>query len=335
MTLKLAINGFGRIGRLALRAIVEGGHDDIEIVALNDLTDARTLAHLLKYDSIHRRFPGNVEAGDGAVVVNGRAISLFAEKSPAALPWGALGVDVVLESTGRFVSRKDAGLHLEAGARRVLISAPGKEVDATICMGVNDDTLTREHLVISNASCTTNCLAPVAKVLHDSFGIVNGTMATIHAYTNDQNILDAPHKDLRRARAGAAAIVPTSTGAAKAVGLVLPALKGKLHGSALRVPVPDGSCVFLTVNLEKATTAEEINRAMVEAAAGPLRGILEVTDEPIVHLDIVGNPASSIFDAQSTFMVGDKLASILTWYDNEWGYANRCVDALQLIARLG
>lgn len=334
MTLKLAINGFGRIGRLALRAIVEGGHDDIEVVALNDLTDAKTLAHLLKYDSVHRRFPGQVEAAEGAIIVNGKSIPLFAEKSPTALPWRELGVDVVLESTGRFVARKDSQLHLDAGARRVLISAPGKDVDATICMGVNDDTLKREHLVISNASCTTNCLAPVAKVLNDSFGIVNGTMATIHAYTNDQNILDAPHKDLRRARAGAAAIIPTSTGAAKAVGLVLPVLKGKLHGSALRVPVPDGSCVFLTVNLERPATVELINKAMVEAANGPLKGILEVTDEPIVHLDIVGNPASSIFDAQSTFMVGDKLASILTWYDNEWGYANRCVDALKLIANL-
>lgn len=334
MTVKLAINGFGRIGRLTLRAIVEGGHD-VEIVALNDLADATTLAHLLKYDSVHGRFSGTIGAEEGAIVINGKRVPLFAERSPLALPWKDLGVDVVLESTGKFVARKDAQQHLDAGAKRVLISAPGKEADATICMGVNHETLNADHLVVSNASCTTNCLAPVAKVLNDNFGIVNGTMATIHAYTNDQNILDAPHKDLRRARAGAAAIVPTSTGAAKAVGLVLPALKGKLHGSALRVPVPDGSCVFLTVNLEKATTVEAINAAMRDAANGPMKGILEYTDDPIVHLDIVGNPASSVFDGLSTFMVGDRLASILTWYDNEWGYANRCVDAVELMARQG
>ena len=335
MTTRLAINGFGRIGRLALRALLQGGHNDIEVVGLNDLADAKTLAHLFKYDSVHRQFPGTVGHTDKSIVIDGKELPLFAERSPASLPWGKLGVDVVLESTGRFVARKDSAQHLEAGAKRVIISAPGKEVDATICLGVNEDVLNADHRIISNASCTTNCLAPVAKVLQDSFGIENGTMVTVHAYTNDQAVLDAPHKDLRRARAAAAAIIPTSTGAAKAVGLVLPALKGKLHGMALRVPVPDGSCVFLTVNLTKSTTVEEVNAAMREAANGPMKGILAVTDDPIVHLDIVGDPHSSIFDALSTFMVGDKTLSILTWYDNEWGYANRCVDAIHLVSKLG
>jgi glyceraldehyde 3-phosphate dehydrogenase len=335
MTTRLAINGFGRIGRLALRALAEGKYDDIEVVALNDLADARTLAHLLKYDSVHGRFPGDVSASENAIVVNGKSIPLYAEKTPSSLPWRERGVDVVLESTGRFVAKKDAQGHIDAGAKRVVISAPGKEVDATICMGVNEGTLRPEHTIISNASCTTNCLAPVAKVLHDNFGIVNGSMVTVHAYTNDQQILDAPHKDLRRARAGAAAIIPTSTGAAKAVGLVLPELKGRLNGSALRVPVPNGSCVFLTVNLEKATTADAINDAMREAARGPMKGILAIAEDPIVHLDIVHDPHSSIFDALSTMMVGEKTASVLSWYDNEWGYANRCVDAIRLIAREG
>lgn len=326
---KVAINGFGRIGRLTFKVLL--AKENIEVVAINDLTDTATLAHLLKYDSVHGRFDGTVTSTEDGIVVNGKEIKIYAEKEPANLPWGKLGVDVVLESTGRFVDEEGAGGHLKAGARKVVISAPAKGNIPTVVLGVNDDSMTGEETIISNASCTTNCLAPMAKVLDDNFGIEHGYISTVHAYTADQRIQDAPHSDLRRARAGAVSIIPTSTGAAKAVGLVLPHLKGKLDGIALRVPIPDGSLTDLTVVLKKSVTKEEVNAAMKAAAEGPMKGILEYTEDPIVSIDIVGNPHSNIFDAQLTAAQGT-LVKVVGWYDNEAGYSNRAAD---LIERIG
>lgn len=321
--IKVGINGFGRIGRLVFRALLN--NDRVEIVKINDLTDNKTLAHLLKYDSVQGKFNGEVSSDEEYLYVNGAKIICSAEKDPANLAWGAVGVDIVIESTGRFTDREKADLHLAAGAKKVIISAPAKGEDATIVLGVNDSVLKPEMKVISNASCTTNCLAPMAKVLDDNWGIESGYMTTIHAYTADQNLQDAPHKDLRRARAAAYSIVPTSTGAAKAVGLVLPHLKGKLDGVAMRVPIPDGSLTDLTVVLKKAATKEEINAAMKAAAEGPMKGVLEYCLDPIVSIDIVGNPHSCIFDALSTSSMGT-LVKVVGWYDNEWGYSCRVAD---------
>ena len=327
--IKVAINGFGRIGRIAFRALLN--KDNVEVVAINDLTDTKTLAHLLKYDSIHGRFPGEVAADDNSLTVNGHKMLVFAEKEPAKLPWGAHNIDVVLESTGRFVQKEAAAGHIEAGAKKVVISAPGKGGVPTVVLGVNDETLSNEEAIVSNASCTTNCLAPMAKVLDDAFGIDTGYITTVHAYTADQRIQDAPHKDLRRARAAATSIIPTTTGAAKAVGLVLPHLQGKLDGIAMRVPVNDGSLTDFTVKLKKDVTKEEINAAMKAAAEGPMKGILEYTEDPIVSIDIVGNPHSCIYDSLMTSVSGN-LVKIVGWYDNEAGYSNRVAD---LIERLG
>lgn len=326
---KVAINGFGRIGRLTFKVLL--GNNNIDVVAINDLTDTKTLAHLLKYDSVHGQFDGTVTATDDSLVVNGKAIKVFAEREPAKLPWGDLGIEVVLESTGRFVDPEGAGGHIQAGAKKVVISAPAKGDIATVVLGVNDEILTGNETILSNASCTTNCLAPMAKVLDDKFGIEQGYISTIHAYTADQNLQDAPHRDLRRARAAAYSIVPTSTGAAKAVGLVLPHLKGKLDGIALRVPIPNGSLTDLTVNLKTEATAEEINAAMKEAAEGPMKGILEYTEDPIVSIDIVGNPHSCIFDSKLTSANG-KVAKVVGWYDNEAGYSNRAADLIDKIS---
>jgi len=329
MATRVGINGFGRIGRLVFRA---ARGQDLEIVGINDLTDAKTLAHLLKYDSIHGRYPGEVTAAENAIVVDGVKIPVSAERDPAKLPWGKLGAKLVIESTGIFTDRAGAGKHLEAGAERVIISAPAKDPDVTIVLGVNSgDYDPRKHKIISNASCTTNCLAPVAKVLNDEFGVESGWMTTIHAYTNDQVMLDFPHKDLRRARAGALSMIPTSTGAASAIGLVLPALKGKLDGYAMRVPTSDVSVVDLSVKLAKSTSAEAINAAMKKAADGPLKGILAYSDEPLVSVDFLGNPHSSILDAQSTKVMGGNFAKVLSWYDNEWGYSNRVVDLARAV----
>ncbi|MBR5346739.1 MAG: type I glyceraldehyde-3-phosphate dehydrogenase [Deltaproteobacteria bacterium] len=331
MAPKVAINGFGRIGRLVLRrALATGG---IDIVAINDLTDAKTLAHLLKYDSVHGIFNADISAEEDAIVVNGKRIRISKELDPAKLPWKDLGVEIVVEATGKFTKRDDAAKHLAAGAKRVLITAPGKEVDGTFVVGVNDkDFDPAKHFVISNASCTTNCLAPVAKVLDDSFGIVRGLITTIHAYTNDQRILDLPHKDLRRARAAGLSMIPTSTGAAKAVGLVLPHLQGKLDGLAVRVPTPNVSLVDLVAELKKPATVEEINAAMQKAASGPLKGILEYCDLPLVSSDFNGNDASSIFDAGNTRVIDGNMAKVFAWYDNEWGYSCRVVDLIIRIA---
>ena len=332
MAIKVGINGFGRIGRLLYRVLRQSA--DLEVVAVNDLTDAKTLAHLLKYDSVHGRLGDDVRASDGAILVGGEKLVVTSETDPAKLPWRDLGVEVVAESTGRFTKREDAAKHLAAGARKVVISAPSKDADVMVVLGVNDDMYEPDkHDVISTASCTTNCLAPVAKVLHESFGIEKGLMTTIHAYTNDQRILDFPHKDLRRARAAAISMIPTTTGAAKAVGLVLPALAGKLTGMAIRVPTADGSVVDFTATLAKSTTAEEINAAMKKAAHGPLKGILEYTEDPIVSIDVVGNPASSIFDALSTTVIGGDFVKIVSWYDNEWGYSNRLAEMMAVVAK--
>jgi glyceraldehyde 3-phosphate dehydrogenase len=328
---RIGINGFGRIGRLVLRAARGRG---IEVVGINDLTDAKTSAHLLKWDSVHGPYPGTVEAQGDAIVVDGKRIPISKERDPAALPWKQLGAQIVIESTGVFTDRAGAAKHLEAGAERVIISAPAKGPDVTIVLGVNAEMYDpAKHRVISNASCTTNCLAPVAKVLDDSFGIESGWMTTVHAYTNDQVTLDFPHKDLRRARAAGVSMIPTSTGAAKAIGEVLPSLKGKLDGFALRVPTSDVSVVDLSVILQRDATAEAINDAMRKAAAGPQKGILQVCEEPLVSIDFRGNPHSSILDAESTKVMGKRFAKVLSWYDNEWGYASRCVDLALLLGR--
>src|SRR5688572_11826261 len=326
MAVKAGINGFGRIGRNLFRAAKERGAD-IDWVAVNDITDTKTLAHLLKYDSILGPYPGTVEATGDGLVVDGDELKVFAERDPAALPWGDLGADVVVESTGLFTDRENAAKHLDAGAQKVIISAPAKGPDVTIALGVNDDAYDKDaHHVISNASCTTNCLAPVVKVLHDTVGIEHGLMTTIHAYTADQRLQDLPHKDLRRARAAAINLIPTSTGAAKAIGLVIPELDGKLNGVAVRAPIPTGSVVDLTVRVEKDTSAEEINAAMKSAADGPLEGILQYSEDPIVSSDIVQSAYSSIFDAELTAVLEGNFVKVFAWYDNEWGYSNRLID---------
>jgi glyceraldehyde 3-phosphate dehydrogenase len=332
MPVRVGINGFGRIGRNVFRA-AQAADADIEWVAVNDLTDNATLAHLLRYDSILGPYPGTVELSDAGLVVDGKEIIVKEERDPEALGWGELGVDVVLESTGLFTKRDAAAKHLTAGAKKVIISAPATDEDITVVLGVNFDRYDKNsHDVISNASCTTNCLAPFAKVIHEAVGIQHGLMTTIHAYTADQNLQDGPHNDLRRARAAAINLVPTSTGAAKAVGLVLPELNGRLHGFAVRAPVPTGSMVDLTFVAQKDTTVEEVNAAFAEAAAsGPLEGILQYTEDPIVSSDIAGNPHSSIVDGLLTSVMQDSLVKVVAWYDNEWGYSNRCVDVLQLV----
>jgi glyceraldehyde 3-phosphate dehydrogenase len=325
MPTKVAINGFGRIGRLVLRAALKRG-SDLEFVAVNDITDAPTLAHLLKYDSVHGTWPGEVTATEDSIVIDGHAIKALAVSELGMLPWRELGEDVVIEATGRYADRENAAKHLDQGAKKVLISAPGKDVDLTVVVGVNDaDYDPARHNILSNASCTTNGLAPVVKVLLDSFGISQGFMTTVHAYTNDQRILDLAHKDLRRARAAGINVIPTSTGAARAIGLVIPELKGKLDGYALRVPVPDGSIIDLTVGLEQETSVDAINEAMKAAAEGPMAGVLRYTEDPLVSSDIVGDPHSSIFDAKLTMVMG-RQAKVVTWYDNEWGFSNRMVD---------
>ena len=331
MTVKVGINGFGRIGRNFFRALLASGYTDVEIVGINDLTDTGTLAHLLKYDSVLGRIGIPVTAAEGSITVGDRTITVTAERDPGALPWARLGADIVIESTGFFTDAETAGKHVTAGAKKVIISAPAKGEDITIVMGVNQDEYDpATDTIISNASCTTNCLAPMAKVLDDSFGIERGLMTTIHAYTNDQRILDFPHSDLRRARAAALNMIPTTTGAAKAIGLVLPQLKGKLDGYAMRVPVPTGSATDLTVTLRTPATKDEINAAMKAAASGPLAGILSYTEDPIVSSDIVTDPASCIFDAQLTNANGP-MAKVLGWYDNEWGYSNRLVDLVRYV----
>lgn len=330
MTIKVGINGFGRIGRNFYRALVASGAD-VQIVGINDLTDTKTLAHLLKYDSILGRLGREVVAGEGQITVDGTVIPVFAERDPAALPWSKVGAEIVIESTGFFTAAADAGKHLTAGAKKVIISAPASGEDITIVMGVNDGSYDpAAHNIISNASCTTNCLAPMAKAIDDAFGIERGLMTTIHAYTNDQNILDFPHKDLRRARAAALNMIPTSTGAAKAIGLVMPNMKGKLDGYAMRVPVPTGSATDLTVELKTPATRDEVNAAVKAAADGPLKGILVYTEDPIVSTDIVTDPASCIFDAALTNVNGN-MVKVLGWYDNEWGYSNRLVDLVRLV----
>jgi glyceraldehyde 3-phosphate dehydrogenase len=330
VTVKVGINGFGRIGRNFYRAVVASGAD-VEIVGINDLTDTKTLAHLLKYDSILGRLGKDVVAGDGEIVIDGKAVPVFAERDPAALPWATVGADIVIESTGFFTDAESAGKHLAAGAKKVIISAPAKGEDITIVMGVNDkDYDPATHNIISNASCTTNCLAPMAKVIDDAFGIERGLMTTIHAYTNDQNVLDYPHKDLRRARAAALNMIPTTTGAAKAIALVMPQLKGKLDGYAMRVPVPTGSATDLSIELKTAATKEEINAAIKAAAEGPLKGILSYTEDPIVSSDIVTDPSSCIFDSALTYVNGN-MVKVVGWYDNEWGYSNRLVDLVDLV----
>jgi glyceraldehyde 3-phosphate dehydrogenase len=331
MSVRVGINGFGRIGRNVFRAARERGQG-IEIVAVNDITDAATLAHLLKYDSVHGRFPGEVGHDDDGLVVDGRAVKVLAERDPAALPWSDLGVDVVIESTGIFNSGEKAGKHLAAGARKVIISAPATDPDLTLCIGVNDDEYdSSKHNVISNASCTTNCLAPLVAVLHSTFGLDRGFMTTTHAYTNDQKILDLPHKDLRRARAAAVNVIPTSTGAAKAIGLVMPEMKGRLDGISMRVPVSDGSAVDLIALVGRETTKDEVNAAFMAAAnSGPLAPVLEYTEEPLVSGDIVGQHWSSIFDSKLT-MVNGNLVTVVSWYDNEWGYSCRLVDLAQKV----
>jgi glyceraldehyde 3-phosphate dehydrogenase len=326
MPIRVAINGFGRIGRNVLRAAKKAGANDIDFVAVNDLTDTKTLAHLLKYDSVHGIYSGAVEARENSLVVDGDEVKVFAEKDPAALPWRDLGVDIVIESTGRFTKKADAAKHIEAGAKKVIISAPAKDEDITIVLGVNEDKYDpANHHVVSNASCTTNCLAPVVKVLLDEFGFKRGLMTTVHAYTNDQNILDLPHKDLRRARAAGMSIIPTTTGAAKATSLVIPEVKGKIDGIAFRVPTPDVSVVDLTAELEKEVTAQQVNDALRAASEGRMKGILGYEETELVSIDFTGNPNSSIVDAPSTAVLAG-MVKVIAWYDNEWGYSNRCVD---------
>ena len=331
----VAINGFGRIGRISFRNMQR--KTNLEVVAINDLTDAATLAHLLKYDSCHGIFDADVTYEGEYLIVNGKKIRVFAEKDPVNLPWKELGIDIVIESTGLFKTKELMGKHLTAGAKKVILTVPAakaEDVDATVVLGVNDEVLTKDVTCVSNASCTTNCLAPVAKVLHEKFGIVRGYMNTIHSYTNDQRILDLPHKDLRRARAAACNIIPTSTGAAKAVGLVIPELKGKLDGISMRVPTPDGSVVDLTVELEKNVTKEEVNAAIKEAAEGSMKGILEYSEAPLVSIDIVGNNHSSIFDSQLTMVMNGNFVKVVSWYDNENGYSNRVCDLAEKLADL-
>jgi len=333
VAIRIGINGFGRIGRNTVRAAKKLGLKQLDFVAVNDLTDTKTLAHLLKYDSVHGRFPGEVKAEKDALVVDGDSVRVLSEKDPAKLPWKDLGVDVVLESTGRFTDREQAALHLAAGAKKVIISAPARKEDITLVYGVNHQSYdAAKHHIISNASCTTNCLVPVVKVILDRFGFVSGFMTTVHSYTNDQPILDLPHKDLRRARAAAVSIIPTTTGAAKATSLVIPEVKGKIDGVALRVPTPDVSVVALTCVVEKATTTEEVNAAFRKAAsAGPLKGLLVVSDEPLVSVDYIGSLQSSTVDALSTNVVNGTLVSVTSWYDNEMGYSARCVDLLRYV----
>jgi len=335
MAVRVGINGFGRIGRNVLRAATMAKQTDIEFVGVNDITDTKTLAHLLKYDSVHGRFPGTVEAKTDALIVNGKTLKVSAIKEPEKLPWKDLGVEFVLESTGRFTDKESASKHLAAGAKKVVISAPAKGEDITICMGVNNDKYEpAKHTIISNASCTTNCLVPMVKVVMDAFGFKHGFMTTVHSYTNDQQILDLPHKDLRRARAAALSIIPTTTGAAKATGLVIPEVKGKIDGISLRVPTPDVSIVELVADVEKSTTAEAVNAAFKQAAAsGPLKGILETSDEPLVSHDYIGSLYSSVIDTMSTAVIDGTLVHLSSWYDNEMGYSARCVDLLAFMGK--
>ncbi|MCR4291297.1 MAG: type I glyceraldehyde-3-phosphate dehydrogenase [Candidatus Kuenenia sp.] len=333
MSVRIGINGFGRIGRNVFRVISK--RNNIDVVAINDLADSKSLAMLLKYDSIHGRFDGSIQIKENALIVNGKEVRLLMEKDPARLPWKSLDVDIVIESTGIFTSRSDCSKHLDAGAKKVILSAPAKDkTDATIVVGVNNKDLRPEHKIVSNASCTTNCLAPLAKVLHDNFGIEKGLMTTIHAYTNDQRIIDFMHKDIRRARAAAINIIPTTTGAAKAIGEVIPSLKGKLDGMAMRVPVPNGSVTDLVVTLAKEVDKDAINAAMKAAAEGDLKGILEYCEDPIVSSDIIGNTHSSIFDSALTYVIDKRMAKVISWYDNEWGFSNRMVDLIELMSRL-
>lgn len=332
MAIKVGINGFGRIGRNVFRAIVERG--GIDVLAVNDLTDAKSLGILLKYDTVHGKFAGTIEAREKSLLVNGKEVKLLMEKDPSKLPWKSLGVDIVIESTGMFTSRADCAKHLDGGAKYVLLSAPAKDkIDATIVIGVNTKELKPEHKIVSNASCTTNCLAPLAKVLNDNFGIEKGLMTTVHAYTNDQRISDLVHKDLRRARAAAMNIIPTTTGAAKAIGEVIPSLKGKLDGLSLRVPVVNGSVTDLVAMLAKDVTVETVNAAMKKAADGELKGILEYCEDPIVSSDIIGNTHSSIFDSALTYVIDKRMVKVVSWYDNEWGFSNRMIDLIELIAK--
>jgi glyceraldehyde 3-phosphate dehydrogenase len=332
MAIRVGINGFGRIGRQVLRAAKQAGITDLDFVAVNDLTDTKTLAHLFKYDSVHREYRGEVKAGANSITVDGDEIKILAEKDPAKLPWADLKVDVVLESTGRFTDRDKAALHIAGGARKVIISAPAKGEDITIVMGVNDKKYDpKTHHIISNASCTTNCLVPMVKVVRDNFGFVRGSMVTIHSYTNDQNILDLPHKDLRRARAAAISMIPTTTGAAKATSLVIPELKGKIDGMSIRVPTPDVSFTDLTAVVDKPVTIEQVNAAFRAAADGELKGILKFTDLELVSSDYIGNPYSCILDGKCTNVVDGTLVKVSGWYDNEWGYASRCVDLLRYV----
>lgn len=333
MSVRIGINGFGRIGRNVFRVISK--RNNIDVVAINDLADSKSLAMLLKYDSIHGRFDGSIQIKENALMVNGKEVRLLMEKDHARLPWKSLDVDIVIESTGIFTSRADCSKHLDAGAKKVILSAPAKDkTDATIVVGVNNKDLRPEHKIVSNASCTTNCLAPLAKVLHDNFGIEKGLMTTIHAYTNDQRIIDFMHKDIRRARAAAINIIPTTTGAAKAIGEVIPSLKGKLDGLAMRVPVPNGSVTDLVVMLAKEVDKDAINAAMKAAAEGDLKGILEYCEDPIVSSDIIGNTHSSIFDSALTYVIDKRMAKVVSWYDNEWGFSNRMVDLIELMSRL-
>ncbi len=332
MAIKVGINGFGRIGRMVFKTMTQRGN--FEVAAINDLTDAKTLAHLLKYDSVHGKYKGTVEAKENSIVVDGRKINVLSEKDPSNLPWKKEGVQVVIESTGVFRTREKVALHLNAGAGKVILTVPAKdEIDNMIVLGVNDEALKDTDKIVSNASCTTNCLAPMVKVLNDTFGVEMGLMTTVHAYTNDQTVLDMPHKDLRRARAAAENIIPTTTGAAKAAGKVIPELKGKLNGMAMRVPVKDGSVVDFVATLKKKATVEEVNAAMKKAAEGRMKGIMEYTEDPVVSVDIIGNPHSCIFDAECTMMMGDNMVKVVGWYDNEWGYSNRVVDLAERLVK--
>ena len=334
MSFKVGINGFGRIGRMIFRSIAERSDLELEVVAINDLTDGKTLGHLLKYDSVHGPFDGSIESGENDIYVDGKKIKIFSEKIPKKLPWQKLGVDVVVESTGFFVDGDKAAEHLSAGAKKVLITAPAKNVDATIVLGVNDHLLKSSHRIISNASCTTNCLAPMASVLHKNFNVLRGCMTTIHAYTSDQQIIDYPHSDLRRSRSGAVSMIPTITGAAKAIGEVIPGLEGRLNGMAVRVPVPNVSMVDFVAQVEQTPTVDEVNQVFSKVAEGKLKGIIEYCDDPIVSVDLVHNAASCIFDSQITMIVDDGLVKICGWYDNEWGYSNRCVDLIERFSEI-